>query len=47
MPAALRLSEDEVAALDAATSLPPVYPYWFNAKLVDQPTQEALAGGRG
>lgn len=36
------LSAEDVAALDAATPLPPVYPNWFNDRLVDRPVVEAL-----
>jgi aryl-alcohol dehydrogenase-like predicted oxidoreductase len=39
----LKLTDAEVAELDAATPLPPVYPNWFNANLVDQPVAQALA----
>jgi aryl-alcohol dehydrogenase-like predicted oxidoreductase len=39
----LKLTDAEIAELDAATPLPPVYPNWFNANLVDQPVAQALA----
>jgi aryl-alcohol dehydrogenase-like predicted oxidoreductase len=39
----LKLTDAEIAELDAATPLAPVYPNWFNAKLVDQPVAQALA----
>jgi len=41
--AELRLTSAEVADLDAATPLPPVYPNWFIDGLADQPVVEALA----
>jgi aryl-alcohol dehydrogenase-like predicted oxidoreductase len=36
------LTGDEIAELDAATPLAPVYPNWFNARLADKPVVEAL-----
>jgi aryl-alcohol dehydrogenase-like predicted oxidoreductase len=39
----LTLGAAEIAALDAATALPPVYPNWFNERLVDEPLVQALA----
>jgi aryl-alcohol dehydrogenase-like predicted oxidoreductase len=36
------LTDDEVAKLDAATPLPPVYPNWFIENLWDKPSTEAL-----
>jgi aryl-alcohol dehydrogenase-like predicted oxidoreductase len=38
----LVLDDDDVAALDAATVLPPVYPNWFIERLVDRPVSDAL-----
>lgn len=40
--AGIALSTDELATLDAATTLPPVYPNWFAERTVDQPTAAAL-----
>lgn len=40
--AALALSAGEMAELDAATALAPVYPNWFSENLADQPVEEAL-----
>lgn len=37
------LTEDEMTALDAATTLPPVYPNWFIEALADRPLLQALA----
>jgi aryl-alcohol dehydrogenase-like predicted oxidoreductase len=39
----LTLTEAEIAELEAATPLMPVYPNWFNQNLVDQPVAQALA----
>ena len=36
------LTEAEMAELDAATALPPVYPNWFIERLQDQVTAKAL-----
>lgn len=44
--AGLRLSDGEIAALDAATALPPVYPNWFIERLADQPTAQAISRSR-
>lgn len=41
------LTEEEVADLDAATALAPVYPNWFCDRLVDQPMAQALAQSVG
>jgi aryl-alcohol dehydrogenase-like predicted oxidoreductase len=38
----LHLTPAELAQLDSATPLPPVYPNWFNDNLTDQPVAEAL-----
>ena len=38
----LTLTDAELAELDAATPLAPVYPSWFQQKLADTPTAEAL-----
>lgn len=38
----LQLTHDELAALDGATALAPVYPNWFVDNAVDQPVAEAL-----
>jgi aryl-alcohol dehydrogenase-like predicted oxidoreductase len=40
--ASLQLSESELADLDAATPLAPVYPNWFQRNLADTQTAEAL-----
>ena len=40
------LSDRELAELDAATALPPVYPNWFSQNLVDRPVADALAAPR-
>ena len=40
------LSEAEIAALDAATEPPPVYPNWFSERLADQATTQALGRTR-
>jgi aryl-alcohol dehydrogenase-like predicted oxidoreductase len=42
----LRLSTEDMAALDEATQLSPVYPYWFISTFQDQPLQEALGRGK-
>jgi aryl-alcohol dehydrogenase-like predicted oxidoreductase len=42
----LRLSAEDMAALDEATPLPPVYPYWFINTFQDRPLQQALSGGK-
>lgn len=44
--AALNLSDAEIATLDAATALPPVYPNWFIERLADQPTAQAIGRTR-
>lgn len=44
--AALKLSDAEIATLDAATVLPPVYPNWFIERLADQPTAQAIGRTR-
>ena len=41
--AALELSEEEVAELNKATALAPVYPNWFIQNLADKRTADALA----
>jgi aryl-alcohol dehydrogenase-like predicted oxidoreductase len=41
----VKLSTEEIAALDAATTPPPVYPNWFIDRLADAKTAEALAKG--
>jgi aryl-alcohol dehydrogenase-like predicted oxidoreductase len=41
----LRLSAQDMATLDEATRLPPVYPYWFSTTFQDRPLQQALKGG--
>ncbi|MBZ5629855.1 MAG: aldo/keto reductase [Acidobacteriia bacterium] len=38
----LRLSAEEVAQLDQATALPPLYPSWFHAATIDESTRQAL-----
>ena len=37
------LSDAELAELDAATALSPVYPNWFIERLQDQVTAKAIA----
>jgi len=37
-----KLGDAEIAALDAATAPPPVYPNWFIERMTDQPTARAL-----
>lgn len=44
--AELHLTHEDIAELDAATPLPPVYPNWFNDGLTDQPVSHALAASR-
>jgi len=44
--AALKLSDAEIATLDDATALPPVYPNWFIERLADQPTAQAIGRTR-
>jgi hypothetical protein len=39
----LTLTEAELAELDAATALSPVYPNWFIDRLQDQVTAKAIA----
>lgn len=43
----LRLSAEELAELDTLTAPAPVYPNWFNQRVVDQPLAKALAGEKG
>ena len=38
----LTLTDAEIARLDAATPLQPVYPNWFINNLADQPATQAL-----
>ena len=38
----LKLAEGDIAELDAATPLAPVYPNWFIENLADRPTAQAL-----
>jgi aryl-alcohol dehydrogenase-like predicted oxidoreductase len=40
--AGLTLGDAAIAALDAATVPPPVYPNWFIERMTDQPTAQAL-----
>jgi aryl-alcohol dehydrogenase-like predicted oxidoreductase len=40
--AALSLAATEIADLDAATPMPPVYPNWLQEKSGDQPVLQAL-----
>jgi aryl-alcohol dehydrogenase-like predicted oxidoreductase len=42
----VKLSEADLAELDAATALAPVYPNWFIQNLVDQPVTDALGTGQ-
>jgi len=44
--AELRLSADELAAIDRASAQPPIYPGWFQRGIADRPLAAALAGGR-
>jgi len=44
--AGLNLGDAEIAALDAATPPPPVYPNWFIERMMDQPTAQALGRTR-
>jgi aryl-alcohol dehydrogenase-like predicted oxidoreductase len=39
----VKLTDADIAELDAATAPPPLYPHWFAQKIVDQPVAEALA----
>jgi aryl-alcohol dehydrogenase-like predicted oxidoreductase len=39
----LALTKADIAELDAATPLAPVYPNWFNENLADRPVAQALA----
>ena len=39
----VKLSESEIAELDAMTAPPTLYPHWFNINLVDAKHKEALA----
>ncbi|HET9256188.1 MAG TPA: aldo/keto reductase, partial [Pseudonocardiaceae bacterium] len=39
----VRLTADDVAELDAATPLAPVYPNWFIDRMSDEPTDQALS----
>jgi len=41
----LALTEAEIAELDAATPLAPVYPNWFIENLADRPIAQAIAEG--
>lgn len=40
----LRLTDAEVAELDEATPLAPVYPHWARGMMTDQPVEDALGG---
>jgi aryl-alcohol dehydrogenase-like predicted oxidoreductase len=40
----VHLTSDDIAELDAATPLHPVYPNWYIDSLTDQPVNQALAG---
>jgi aryl-alcohol dehydrogenase-like predicted oxidoreductase len=40
---AVKLTAEEVASLDSATALAPVYPNWFNHKMSDRLVAEAIA----
>jgi aryl-alcohol dehydrogenase-like predicted oxidoreductase len=42
----VKLSEADLAELDVATALAPVYPNWFIQNLVDQPVAKALGTGQ-
>jgi hypothetical protein len=42
----LKLTEEELGQLDAATTLTPVYPNWYIQNFVDSATAEALGRGR-
>lgn len=41
----VQLDPSDVAELDAATPLPPVYPNWYIDQMTDEPVATALAGG--
>jgi aryl-alcohol dehydrogenase-like predicted oxidoreductase len=38
----VKLTEEDIAELDAATPLPPVYPHWFNEMLADRVVGDAI-----
>lgn len=40
----VNITAEDIASLDAATALPPVYPHWFSERLVDSATEQALTG---
>jgi aryl-alcohol dehydrogenase-like predicted oxidoreductase len=40
--AAVRLGPEEIAMLDEFTSPTPIYPNYFNARVVDEPLRQAL-----
>jgi aryl-alcohol dehydrogenase-like predicted oxidoreductase len=42
----VHLTPADIAELDAATPLHPVYPNWHIERLTDQPVSQALAAGR-
>lgn len=39
----VKLTREDIAALDAATALAPVYPNWFIERLADGPIAQAVA----
>jgi aryl-alcohol dehydrogenase-like predicted oxidoreductase len=41
----LKLTDQEISELDAATRLPPVYPNWFIENLVDKPAVDCIYRG--
>jgi aryl-alcohol dehydrogenase-like predicted oxidoreductase len=43
--ASVVLAPDELAALDEMTAPTPLYPNWFNERIVDAPVRDALAPG--
>jgi aryl-alcohol dehydrogenase-like predicted oxidoreductase len=43
----ITLTAEQIADLDAATALPPVYPNWFIDRLADTQVTDALAGRLG
>ena len=43
--ASVVLAPEELAALDEMTAPTPLYPNWFNEKIVDAPVRDALAPG--
>jgi aryl-alcohol dehydrogenase-like predicted oxidoreductase len=42
--AAIELQNEDIAALDEFTAPAPIYPSYFNARVVDEPLRQAMAG---